>query len=76
MQELGSPRLQHTRPRRVYDERMQLQSRLEEDQMTLEMANTGVILNLETQDMYEARETIPILSRHPGVLSLAENREL
>jgi len=76
MQELGSTRLQHTRPRREYDERLQLQSWREEDLMTLEMAKTGVILNLETQDMYEARGKIPILSRHPGVLSLAENREL
>ena len=76
MQALGSTRLQRTGQRRVYDERLQLQSRREEDLMTLQMANTGVILNPETQDMYESHEKIPILSRHPGVLSLAENREL
>jgi hypothetical protein len=51
MQELGSTRLQHTRPRREYDERMQFQSHREEEQMTLEMAKPVVILKLETQDM-------------------------
>jgi hypothetical protein len=48
MQALGSTRLQHTRPRREYDERMKFQSRREEEQMTLEMAKAGLILKLET----------------------------
>ena len=76
MQALGSTQLQHTRPRREYDERLQFQSRCGEEQMTLEMAKTGVILKLETQDMYQARKTLPILSRYPSVLSLEEIREL
>ena len=46
MQALGSTRLQHTGPRREYDERMQLQSCCEEEQMTLEMAKAGLILKL------------------------------
>jgi len=48
MQALGSTRLQHTGPRREHDERMQLQSRREEEQMTLEMAKAVLILKLQT----------------------------
>jgi len=38
---------------------MQIQSRREEEQMTLQTAKAGVILRLETQDVYEARDAIP-----------------
>jgi hypothetical protein len=38
---------------------MQIQSRREEEQMTLQTAMAGVTLRLQMQDMYEARETIP-----------------
>jgi len=48
MQALGSTRLQHTGPRREYDERMQFQSRREEEQMTLEIAKAEITLKLET----------------------------
>jgi len=48
MQALGSTLLQHTRPRREYDERMQFQTRRAEEQMTLEIAKAGLILKLET----------------------------
>jgi len=48
MQALGSTRLQHTGPRRECDERMQFQSRCEEEEMTLEMAKAGILLKLQT----------------------------
>jgi hypothetical protein len=38
---------------------MQIQSRREEEQMTLQIAKSGVIPRLKTQDMNEARQTIP-----------------
>jgi hypothetical protein len=37
----------------------QIQSRHGEGQMTLQTAKVRVVLRLETQDMCEARETIP-----------------
>ena len=48
MQGLETARLQHTRPRRSMTNAMQIQSRREEEQMTLQTAKAGVILRLET----------------------------
>jgi hypothetical protein len=54
---------------------MQIRSRREEEQMILQTAKPGVILRLETQDIYEARETIPTQGiNHQDVSGETENQ--
>jgi hypothetical protein len=54
---------------------MQIQSRRKEEQMILQTVKAGVILRLETQDMYEARETIPTQGvSHQDVSGEKENQ--
>jgi hypothetical protein len=54
---------------------MQIKSRREEEQTTLQTAKAGVILRLEIQDMYGASETVPTLGvNRRDVLGETENQ--
>ena len=53
---------------------MEIQNRREEEQTTLQTAKAGVILRVETQDMFDPRENIPTQGvNHRDVSGETEN---